>query len=280
MKILVTGAAGAIGARVARDLISNGHHVVALDVLESDLATQPELDVQVGDCRDVQVVRKAVSGVEGVIHLAGIPSPVRHKGIDVFSINTQATFTVLNEAAHAGVQRVVTASSISALGMAWSDRGVSPLYVPIDEEHPLRPEDAYGLAKQVDEATAAMMHRRYRMTIIALRFPFTTTKEGIADHARTNTTDPSADSKSLWAYLDIRDAARACRLAVTANIRAGFHIINVIAPNTLATTPTEELLERYHPTAQRRAPLAGQQTPYTTERAMTLINFTAMHVHT
>lgn len=279
MKLLVTGAGGAIGRVVVAELAAHGHAVVALDRAADGIPAGDggAAEVHVGDCRDAALVRAATAGVEAVVHLAGVPRPGTIPDVELFAGNTQATFTVLDEAVRAGVRRIATASSVSALGLAWGGGTMSPLYVPIDAPHPLRPEEAYALAKQVDEATEEMFCRRHGITGVALRFPFTDTAAAIAERAALVAQDPLEASKELWAYLDVRDAARACRLAVTAEVAAGFHPVYVVADDTLAALPTEQLIERFHPTTELRETLPGRRTAYATAAAVALLGFRAAH---
>lgn len=276
MRVLVTGAGGGIGRVVVAELAAHGHAVVALDRAAEQVPAEAR-QVHVGDCRDAELVRAAMAGVDAVVHLAGVPRPDLVPDVELFAGNTQATFTVLEEAVRAGVRRVMTASSVSALGLAWGSGAMSPLYVPVDAAHPLRPEEAYALAKQVDEATEEMFHRRHGITVVALRFPFTTTAEEIARRAARVAEDPTEGAKELWAYLDVRDAARACRLAVEVDVVAGFHPLYVVADDTLAALPTEGLIERFHPSTELRASLPGRRTAYDTAAAVSLLGFRAAH---
>ena len=122
------------------------------------------------DITDVGQVLGVAAGCDAVIHCAAIPSPERHPPEVIFETNVIGTFAVLQAAAIAGISRVVISSSLSALGGAWATPPHPPRYVPVDEDHPLEVEDPYGLSKVINERTAEMFHRRYGMTIAALRF--------------------------------------------------------------------------------------------------------------
>ena len=272
MHVLVTGAGGRIGRAVVSELIDHGHQVRGL-VLDPPAESLP-VETIVGDCRDPRTVDEALDGMTAVAHLAAIPSPVNVKDEDVFANNTQATFVVLDRAARAGIEHAVITSSISVLGLAYGREGMSPHYVPIDENHPILAEDPYALSKQVDEHTALMMHRRYGIDVAALRLSFTAEGERLAERAQEARRDPGALSRELWAYLHTADAAVAYRLALERR-PAGMNVINVMAEDTLSDLPSRQLVDRYHPTAEIREPLGGRVTPYDLRRARQLLGFRA-----
>nr|WP_202805679.1 SDR family oxidoreductase [Actinopolymorpha alba] len=239
-----------------------------------------------------------------MIHLAAIPTPTMGTPAEVFCGNANATFVILEEAAQAGIRRVAFASSASILGLAWAPRFLHPAYVPIDEALPLQIEDPYALSKQADEATGAMMWRRYGMTVVALRYPFVGRPEELAGRAIRQAADPSDGARDLWTYLDVRDAARAAWLAVSrpggasdavsepggasdagaaeaakaGAVPAGFHPVFLAAPETLAPYPTEALLKRFHPGVERRMAFPGRSVPLDLTTARELLGFEAEHI--
>src|SRR5215203_37700 len=147
-----------------------------------------------------------------------------------------------------------------------------PRYVPVDEDHPLEVEDPYGLSKVINERTAEMFHRRYGMTIAALRFGWILSEQEARTEAERFAGDPLRNQAGLWSYIDERDAAAACLDAVDAD-DFGFAILNIISVDTLATIPTEEALDQYAPDVERLAAFAAFQSPFSIKRARTLIGF-------
>ena len=274
-RVLVTGAGGLIGRSVVDLLL--GHQVAVTALVWEDPGDLPADRVLVGDAGDADLVRQALHEVDAVAHLAALPSPHHAAPIDLFVGNTRATFAVLEEAGQAGVRRAMIASSYSILGLPWAAGTLHPAYYPIDEQLPLQIEDPYGLSKQVDEATAAVMSRRHGTSIVALRFPFVGGEDRIAKRLASTTTDPGSSAADSWSYLHVRDAAVATWRALTAPL-TGFHPLFVAAPEILAPYPTEELIAAYHPQSTLRRPLPGRQVPIDVRASQRLLGFTPRHL--
>lgn len=264
MKVLVTGANGTLGTEIVARLSAAG-----LDVRAHDRDRG-------GDLRDRSVVDAALAGMDAVVHAAAIPEPVSHPPHETFGNNVESTFHVLDLAGRAGIRRVVSISSASAFGFAWSARGVSPLSVPVTDEHPYVGDDVYGLSKQVGELVAATASRSWDLTVVSLRFPFVGAGDRLARHLGPIHADPGADRGGLWAWLHTADAARAVAAALTAEL-VGAPVITVTAPDTTALVPTAELVARYHPdTVVERAP-AGFETVFDVGRGYDLLGFRPEH---
>jgi nucleoside-diphosphate-sugar epimerase len=273
-RTLVTGAGGMIGRATVDHLLASGVPVTGLSNVPVEPASGAR--VVVGDARDPAVVAGALDDVDAVIHLAAIPSPLEDPPEVVFALNTQATFTVLDQAGRAGVRRVALASSYAICGLPFAPRRRPMPYLPIDTALPLQIEDAYALSKRVDEETAAMMHRRYDLTVVAMRLPFVGDTGRLTEAAERFRADPSSGAADVWSYLDARDAARAMVAALTP-AEPGCHVVYVAAPETLAPYPTDDLLARFHP-GTPRPPFPGRTVPIDLALARDLLSFTARHI--
>jgi nucleoside-diphosphate-sugar epimerase len=275
-RVLVTGAAGRIGRATLDALAAAGVATTAL-VLDDpgDLAADT---VVVGSAADPAVVRQAMAGAGGVIHLAATPVPDRGTPQDVYGGNTLATFTVLDEAGRAGVPHAIIASSYAATGLPFSRTARHPAYLPVDVAMPAQVEDPYGLSKQADELTAAMMARRYGLSVVALRYPFVGGfGDRLSERAALLAADPGAGAHDLWAYLETRDAAAAALLALRVELTEPL-VAYVAAPRTLVPYPTEELLRRFHPGVRRHGPpLPGRTVPLDLSDAEQVLGFTAQY---
>lgn len=277
MKVLVTGAGGVLGLEVLARLAADGHAVRAHDrVALSARAAGLAAEAVTGDLRDGGHVEDALAGVDAVVHAAAYPSPNAAPEAEVFANNVEASYRVLDAAGRAGIGRIVNISSLSAVGLAWSEFAVSPLSVPLTEEHPYVGDDVYGLSKYLGEQIAATASRRWRTTVVSLRFPFLGTGERLRHHLSLTHADPGQGRATLWSWLDSRDAARAVGAALTREL-SGHVLLNVAAPDTTALVPTAELMRRYHPGSRVDEPLDGFAVPISTRRSTDMLGFTPIH---
>ncbi len=168
-RILVTGGAGFIGSNLAETLLEQGHEVRVLDNFstgkrENLAGAAPHLEVMEGDIRDLETVRRAVSGVERVIHLAAmssVPWSVEDPQA-AHEINTTGTLHVLMAARDCGVQRVVLASTSAVYG----ENPVQPKREDMIPE----PRSPYAATKLAAEHYAAVFSAVYGLETVALRY--------------------------------------------------------------------------------------------------------------
>ena len=168
MKVLVTGVTGRIGRNFARAMVNEGREVRGL-VLPGDpgleSARDDGVDCIVGNLRDLETAREAVSGVDAVMHLgASMLWGSEDYNPDLFEDNTRGTFNLAHAASRTGVHRFVFASSDEAYPSLFAK------YLPIDENHPREPYSFYGLTKITGEETLRYYHRSAGLPIAIARF--------------------------------------------------------------------------------------------------------------
>lgn len=275
MRVLITGGNGRLGKWVARELRDHGYEVVSVD-RHLPAVSEPGVHFRHVEMGDLGQVIGAASDCDALIHLAAIPNPYAHPDEVVFLNNVGATYNALQAAMTVAIERALIASSASAYGMAWARPTFPPLYAPLDEEHPFIVRDPYALSKETDERTAEMFARRCGMTVLAYRLHW------IAEpgEARRRATAPDnraeQDATNLWGYVDVRDAARAFRLGLEADV-TGFAAFNITASDTLRPEPTEELIRTLLPTTEIRGPLPGNASAWSTARARELLGYIPAH---
>ena len=243
--ILVTGGSGMLGQAVVEDLQLHGYRVISADLKPSPAT--PSMRTVQADLTDLGQVYGVATGVDAFVHLAAIPAPRRHSPEIVFKTNVISTFNVLQAAGTLGIKRVVIASSLSALGLAYNTHPVELSYFPIDEAHPLLAQDEYGISKVLGESMADGFARRYLdLSITSFRFPFMAASINLRKKIEYWCNNPEAGARILWSYLDVVDAATVIRLALH-TVVPGHEIFYVAAPNTFAKEETLSLIKKYYP---------------------------------
>src|SRR4051812_43255367 len=167
-KYLVTGGAGFIGSHLSEELVRRGHTVRVADSLitgkRSNLDHVPGVEFLEGDLADEDFARRAVQGIDYVLHQAAIPSVPRSVKDPITSnrANVDATLNVLVAARDAGVKRLVFAASSSAYG--------NTATLPKHEEMPTGPLSPYALQKVVGEQYLQMFTRLYGLETVSTRY--------------------------------------------------------------------------------------------------------------
>lgn len=275
MRVLVTGTSGKVGPWVAREFASHGWDVLAIDQRQPASSEFYNRTIALDDLGQVYGVM-ALFRPDAVVHMAAIPHPAAHAPDVVFRNNTMTTYNILQAASDLGVRKAVTASSESAYGLVFAHRPFNPLYLPLDEEHPLLPQDPYALSKQVGENTCAMFHRQSGMQAVSLRLGNVVTPEDYAQFPRIQA-NPEEQKSVFWSYIDARDIGAFCRLAVEAD-GLGAETYCIAAPDTKMTIPTRELLAQYWSgVTDFRAPLEGTATCLSVAKAQAQLGWTAEH---
>src|SRR5262245_62837504 len=137
MRVLVTGSGGLIGAAVVRRLLAAGDDVLRFDIADGN------------DVLDAAGVARAAEGCEAIVHAVAAWRRDVEPGQGMITHNVTGNWNVLAAAQRAGIRRVVTFSSVNAIGVFRGE--AKPDYLPIDDDHPLRPPTAYGMAKRLVE---------------------------------------------------------------------------------------------------------------------------------
>jgi dTDP-L-rhamnose 4-epimerase len=207
-QILITGGAGFIGSHLADHLLARGYSVRALDVLSPQVHgdgarrpdyLDPEVELHIGDVRDAATVRRAIEGIDAVIHLAacvGVGQSMYE--IEKYtSVNALGTAVLLQVLLEHPVERLVVASSMSIYGeglyrlpsgevLAGHERpleqltarrwevegpgGVPLVPVPTTEDKTPSLASVYALSKYDQERLCLTIGRAYDIPTVALRF--------------------------------------------------------------------------------------------------------------
>jgi nucleoside-diphosphate-sugar epimerase len=273
MKICVTGASGRAGRAVVKDLMAHGHQVTSVDLVMPVPDDLDEPFIFKADLTDYGQAVEVLQGVEAVVHLANIPAPDIHTPAVTFHQNMTMNYNVFTAAAHLKLSRVVWASSETTLGLPFDE---PPRYAPIDEDHYPVPTTSYALSKVASETIATHIAQWSGIPFVALRFSnILGPKEYTEDFPKAQA-NPAARKWNLWGYIDERDAAAACRLALTADI-SGSESFIIAAADTVMARPSAELLAEVYPGVKLTRDVPGTDTLLAIDRARRVLGFEPQH---
>jgi nucleoside-diphosphate-sugar epimerase len=233
MQIAVTGGLGRLGRYVVRELAQ--HAVRVLDIGAA-------ADCHPADLRDIDALRAGLRDIEVVIHLGGIDRSFITDDALTMQVNAMGTWNLFEASLQVGVRRVIQCSSSSVLGLDNSNPLMAPCYLPIDEAHPARATDAYGLSKMCGERIAEAYSRR-GLEVIVIRPCLVAFPEMmdfmIGKAAPEGRTEPPS---YLCTYVGPEDCARGFAAAATTDYR-GFETFFLAAADAFSTEPTITRLE-------------------------------------
>ncbi|HEX5022462.1 MAG TPA: NAD(P)-dependent oxidoreductase [Candidatus Binatia bacterium] len=242
-KIVVTGGSGRLGQFVISDLLAHGYQPLSLDKVPPREKLCPSW---LADLRHSGHLYEALNEAYGIVHLGAYQAPNLAPDAETLSNNVSATYNVLRAAADLRVHKVVLASSTAAFGFIYAKKLWAPDFLPLDESHPSTPQDSYGLSKVLGEQIAdSIVSIHKEMTVSSLRFPgvnFDLSYESFRERWR----NPASRASGFWTYIDARDAAMICRLAIEAKFK-GHEVFIASAAKNCMIQPTFELVKKYLP---------------------------------
>ena len=174
MRAIITGGAGYVGSALVSRLMEEDYSIRSVDNLRrgdyrfleryredtriklivGDIRERTRLEENLRDFRDVDVI----------FHLAALPGLklCEDNPEEAIEVNVLGTFNVLEVARRLDISRVIFASSAAVFGV--------PLKLPVDEGHPLRPVNLYGVTKLASERLMSLYHDNYGLETVVLRF--------------------------------------------------------------------------------------------------------------
>jgi nucleoside-diphosphate-sugar epimerase len=278
-RICVTGATGKAGRAAVAHLREHGYDVLATDVAVSDARAQGVLQA---DLTDYGQATEVLRGTDAVVHLANIPAPGLATPAVTFNANMSMNFNVFHAAAALGLAKVVWASSETTLGLPFghgpeqSPGAPGELrYAPVDEDHFPYPATTYALSKVASEAVAEQISRWSGLPFVGLRISNIMEPD---DYRQFPGYWADAHSRkwNLWGYVDVRDVAAACRLALEADVSGSRNVI-IAAADTVMNRPSRDLLAEVFPGTPVTGELSEHGTLLAVDRAKQLIGYEPAH---
>jgi len=248
-KVLVIGGAGFIGGFVVRELLKHDvKEVIIYDnftrgkyVNINDCLQDPRCTVYPfgGDIRELDVLDKAMEGVDYVFHLAAMwLLHCMDFPRTAFDVNVGGTFNVLEACVKHKVKKLVYSSSASVYGDA--------VEVPMTESHPFNNKNFYGATKISGEAMCTAFHDRYGLKVVGLRY-MNVYGPGQDQHAVYSGVVPimlnkidaneqptiNGDGSQAYDFIYVEDVARCNVQAIISDVDYGFYNVGTEVQTTI-----------------------------------------------
>lgn len=288
MRILFTGGAGKAGRHVAPHLASLGHAVTNLDLRPLNHPDVADLTVDLTDPGQVFSAFHAwrdfgeldggagVPRYDAVVHFAAVARILLVPDCETYRTNVLSTYNVLEAAAKLGIPKVVFASSETTYGICFADGEARPAYLPVDEEHPTVPQDAYATSKVANEVTARSFQARTGGDVYGLRLNNVIEPHEYEGLFPPFLADPGLRRRNIFAYIDTRDLGALVAKALETD-GLGYQVFNVANADLSVAAKTDEVIRDFYDGVPLRRAMGPDETFYCIDKAKDLLGWQPRH---
>lgn len=288
MRVLFTGGSGKAGKHVVPYLLDRGHRVVNADLVSLDHPNVDNLTVDITDSGQVfnaltsyanfdeLELGTGVPKFDAIVHFAAIPRILIKPDNETFRVNTMSTYNVLEAAVKLGIKKVIFASSETTYGVCFADGTRQPDYLPVDESHPVVPEDSYAMSKVVNEITARSFQQRSGFDIYGIRINNVVEPHEYAQDFPGYVENPDLRRRNFFAYIDARDLGQMVDLMLHKD-GLGFEIFNAANTGHSVDLTTDELIKRYYKGVPKVCDMAPDETFFSIKKAKELLGFAPVY---
>ncbi len=287
MRIFFTGGSGKAGRHVAPYLADQGHQVTNADLVPLGHPDVADLKV---DLTDAGQTYSALAGLatmdeldlptkpsyDAVVHFAAVPRILLTADATTYATNVLSTYHVLEAATRLGIPKIVFASSETTYGICFAQGERKPRYVPVDEEHPVVPEDSYAMSKVAGEVTARSFQARTGTDVYGLRINNVIEPHEYAEMFPDFLEDPAQRRRNVFAYIDARDLGQMVRRCLEVD-GLGYEVFNVANADMSVAATTDEVRERFYDGVEVRREMGRDETFYSIDKARELLGYAPEH---
>lgn len=288
MRVFFTGGAGKAGRHAIAHLTAQGHEVTNIDLVRLDQPGVKSLQVDLTDAGQVFNAMQAYATYsdldsgegmrtyDAVVHFAAIPAILVRPDNETYRINVMSTYNVIDAAVRLGIRKIIFASSETTYGVCFADGEVKPLYLPVDEEHPVVPPDSYALSKVVNEVTGRSYQKRSGFDIYALRINNVIEPHEYATNFPAYMADPALRRRNIFAYIDARDLGHMVDCCLRTD-GLGYQVFNVSNDDMSVKLTSDEVIARFYQGVPVKKAMGPDETFYSSEKAKRMVGFRPRH---
>ncbi|SLN47583.1 NAD-dependent epimerase/dehydratase family protein [Roseisalinus antarcticus] len=287
MRIFFTGGSGKAGRHVVPYLLEQGHRVTNADLVPLDHPGVNNLRVDLTDGAQVYSALNALAGFDeldldavpaydAIVHFAAIPAILVRPDQEIYRINTISTYNVMEAAVKYGIPKVIFASSETTYGICFAQGEAKPLYVPVDEAHPVVPHDSYAMSKVANEVTGRSFQARSGVDIYGLRINNVVEPHEYAQNFPDYLADPAIRRRNIFAYIDARDLGHMVDRCLHVD-GLGFEVFNVANPDMSVAAKTDEIIRDFYAGVEKKREMGPDETFYSIEKAQRLLGYAPKH---
>lgn len=288
MRILFTGGAGKAGKHVVPYLLDQGHKVLNVDLTPLD---HPGVENLIADITDSGQMFNALTSYVGfeeldpgngvpkfdaVVHFAAVPRILLAPDNETYRVNTMGTYNVMEAAVKLGVKKIIFASSETTYGVCFADGVRKPDYIPVDEDHPVVPEDSYAMSKVVNEITGKSFQRRSGFDIYGLRINNVIEPHEYEQNFPAYMQNHASRRRNIFAYIDVRDLAQIVDRCLKTD-GLGYQIFNASNNDHSVNATTAELIAEFYDDVPKTREMGEFETFYSNRKAQEVLGFQEQH---
>jgi nucleoside-diphosphate-sugar epimerase len=274
LRVVVTGGSGRIGTALSRILLTRGHSVINIDKRQ---ARHPVAGAKFvyADLRFRDQVQRVLDDADVVCHLGEIPHPsAAFAPEELFAINTTIGSVVMQTAADLKLRHAVYTSSCQVYG-AWGHPYVPLLTLPIDETHPVQPQNCYSMSKVANEGYSTMLAKQTGLSVSIFRPPSVVGEmdEWWMDRVETYNGPPREYSTFVFA-----DDLAVAYVEAVERALPGLNTYHFSADDIAYARPLAPALAEFMPESpQLPADWPAMKSPILTNRARDLLGWAPTH---
>ncbi|KAF2765101.1 NAD(P)-binding protein [Teratosphaeria nubilosa] len=294
-RVVFTGGSGKAGRHAIPYLLSKGHSVLNLDLVEFPQDHVPKgkqvftlkTDLtQSGQVFNALTTHFNFEGYEDgqpqappdvVIHFAAFARNLLVPDNECFTANVTSTYNVIEAASKLGVKKIIIASSETTYGVCFSEGKTDYQQFPLEEDtYDRDPMDSYALSKLCGERTARTFSRRYGSDIYSLIIGNVIEPHEYERDFPNHVNKPETRRRNAWSYIDARDLGQICDLCIQKS-GLGFQVFNATNDTITTKEPTKEFLAKWEPNTKITRKLGEFEAPLSNRKIRELLGFKEEH---